>query len=249
MNYLHPPRLDRLAREHALGTLRGGARRRFERVLAQSPEAVRAVAAWQERFTVLSASLPPLAPSESVWQGLESRLFLSTAPVSTSGKNAVRWWHGLFSVRTVAGALAGVLVCSVALRLQPGWIGLETPPQADAALPASYVGLLTDAEGRAAVLASSRRQGRQLTVKLLRPLSVPAGKVAQLWALPADGSPFPIGVVPVGSGSATIALAGTSEQVFSKVARLAVSLEAAPAKQGDSPKEAFVLSGHCVKLW
>ncbi|MBC7992991.1 MAG: anti-sigma factor, partial [Rhizobacter sp.] len=58
MNYLLPERLDRLAREYALGTLSGGARRRFELVLAQAPAAVRAVAAWQERFTVLSAGLP-----------------------------------------------------------------------------------------------------------------------------------------------------------------------------------------------
>ena len=33
MNYLHPERLDRLAREYALGTLAGPARRRFETVM------------------------------------------------------------------------------------------------------------------------------------------------------------------------------------------------------------------------
>ena len=62
MNYLQPERLDGLAREYVLGTLSGGARRRFERVLAQAPAAGRAVAAWQERFTVLSGGLPPMAP-------------------------------------------------------------------------------------------------------------------------------------------------------------------------------------------
>lgn len=233
MNYLLPERLERLAREYALGTLSGGARRRFERVLAQSPAAGRAVAAWQERLTVLSASLPPMAPRSAVWQGLEQRLF---APSRKSGG----WW------RALGGVLAGVLLCSVLLRMQPGLIGLE--PQS-AALPASYVGLLTDLEGKPAVLASSRRHGRQLTLKLLQTLTLPADRVAQLWALPSDGSaPFPIGVVPA-RGTTTLTLSDSSEKLFFKVSRLAVSLEAAAAQPGDKPTQPFVLSGHCVKLW
>lgn len=233
MNYLQPERLDRLAREYVLGTLSGGARRRFERVLAQAPAAGRAVAAWQERFTVLSGGLPPMAPRNSVWQGLEQRLF--APPPKTSA-----WW------RMLGGVLAGVLLCTVVLRLQPGLIGLE--PQAEA-LPASYIGLLTDVEGKPAVLASSRRHGRQLTVKLLQPLVLPAGRVAQLWALPSDGSAaFPVGVLPAG-GTSTLTLSDSSEKLFFKVARLAVSLEAAAAQAGDKPTQPYVLSGHCVKLW
>jgi len=104
-------------------------------------------------------------------------------------------------------------------------------------------------EGKPTVLASSRRHGKQLTLKLLQPLTVPAGRVAQLWALPGDGSaPFPVGVVPA-SGTGTINLGDSSEKLFFKVSRLAVSLESAPAKPGDKPSQPFVLSGHCVKLW
>jgi anti-sigma-K factor RskA len=239
MNYLQPPeRLDRLAREDALGTLSGRARRRFERVLRQSPQAERAVAAWQERYTVLAAGLPPMAPRPAVWQGLEQRLF--AAPP----KRRVAWWQLL------GGVLAGVMVSSVVLRLEPGLLGLE--PHAET-LPASYVGLLTDAAGTPTVLASSRRHARQLTVKLLKPLAVPEGRVAQLWAYPQDGSAaFAVGVLPADvrvGGSATLALAGTSEQLFFKVSRLAVSFEAAPVSAGQGPSEPLVLSGHCVKLW
>ena len=46
-----------------------------------------------------------------------------------------------------------------------------------------------------------------------------------------------------------MALADTSEKLFFNVSRLAVSIEAAPAKPGDKPSGDFVLSGHCVKLW
>ena len=244
MNYLLPERLDRLAREYALGTLAGPARRRFERVLREAPAAVRAVGAWQERLGGLAGAVPAMQPRESLWRGLEQRLFVS-AP-RTAPRGPLRWLWGVLSVRALGGVLAGVLLCAVLLRLQPGLIGME--PQSEV-LPQSYVGLLTDSAGVPTVLASSKRHGRLMTVKLLQPVDIPAGSVAQLWALPADGSgAFPVGVVP-GKGTGTVALADTSEKLFFKVSRLAVSIEAAPAKAGDKPTGDFVLSGHCVKLW
>ena len=244
MNYLHPERLDRLAREYALGTLAGGARRRFERVLRQSPAATLAVGVWQERLANLSASVPAMQPRAAVWQGLEQRLFASaTAPVEKP--SPWRWLADLFSARTLGSALAGVFLCVLVLRMQPGLIGAE--PQRET-LPASYVGLLLDPAGKPAVLASSRRHGKQLTVKLLQPLVVPPGAVAQLWALPRDGSaPFPVGLLPP-QGSGTVALADSSEKLFFTVSQLAVSFEPAPAQPGTKPGS-FVLSGHCVKLW
>lgn len=246
MNYLLPERLDRLAREYALGTLAGPARRRFERVLRQSPAAVLAVGVWQERLAPLAHGVAPLQPRAAVWAGLEQRLFATGAPAATRSAGVTGWLARLFSARSLGGALAGIVLCALVLRIQPGLIGLE--PQIKA-LPQSYVGLLTDASGQATVLASSRRQGRLLTVKLLQPVVVPVGRVAQLWALPKDGSAaFPVGVVPA-SGSATIVLADTSEKLFFNVARLAVSLEPAAAQPGDKPTAEFVLSGHCVKLW
>ncbi len=242
MNTLLPERLDRLAREYALGTLAGPARRRFERLLRQTPAAVRAVGAWQERLGGLAGAVPAMQPSESVWRELEQRLFASAVAPSRS----LQWLRDVLSVRALGGVVAGAFLCVALLRFQPGLIGLD--PQSDV-LPQSYVGLLTDAEGKPTVLASSKRHGRVMTVKLLQPVAIPAGSVAQLWALPKDGSAaFPVGVVP-GSGTATVALADTSEKLFFDVSRLAVSIEAAPARPGDKPSGDFVLSGHCVKLW
>jgi len=244
MNYLQPERLEHLAREYALGTLSGPARRRYERLLHRSPAAVRAVGAWQERLAGLASAVPAMQPRETVWRVLEQRLFISRAAPSPPPR--LQWLRGLVSGRVLGGALAGVFLCTLVVRLYPGLIGAE--PQLDA-LPASYVGLLTDVLGRPTALASSRRHGRLLTVKLLQPVVIPPGSVAQLWALPKDGgAAFPVGVVP-GSGSATVALADTSEALFFNVSRLAVSIEAAPAKAGDKPSGEFVLSGHCVKLW
>ncbi|MBX3603690.1 MAG: anti-sigma factor [Piscinibacter sp.] len=245
MNYLAPERLDKLAREYALGTLQGRARRRFERVLLQSPAAGLAVGVWQERLGLLAAAVPPMVPSGAVWQRLEQRLFPESAPAPAATGSRWGWLGALLSGRTLGGALAGVLLCVLLLRSQPGLVGLE--PQIDG-LPASYVGLLTDPDGKPTVLASSRRQGRVLTVKMLQPVSVPSGQVAQLWALPKEGAPFPVAVVP-GSGSAQVTLADTSEKLFFSVPRLAVSFESKPAQAGDQPSGDFVLTGNCVKLW
>ena len=244
MNYLLPERLERLAREYALGTLAGPARRRFERVLRNAPAAARAVGAWQERLGGLAGAVPAMQPGESVWRALEQRLFTRSSLRAPQGP--LQWLGSLLSARALGGVLAGALLCVALLRFQPGLIGLE--PQSEV-LPQSYVGLLTDSAGVPTVLASSKRHGRLMTVKLLQPVAIPAGSVAQLWALPKDGgAPFPVGVVP-GSGTGSVALADTSEALFFNVSRLAVSIEAAPAKPSDKPSGDFVLSGACVKLW
>jgi anti-sigma-K factor RskA len=78
---------------------------------------------------------------------------------------------------------------------------------------------------------------------------VPAGHVAQLWALPKDGAaPFPVGVIPA-QGTSRLALPDRSEKLFSDVSRLAVSFETAPSKAGNVPSGAYALIGNCVKVW
>ena len=86
-----------------------------------------------------------------------------------------------------------------------------------------------------------------MSIKVLRPIDAPVGTVLQLWALPRDGEPFPLGVVPR-EGKGAFEMPDTSEKLLSNVPRLAVSVEARPAARGATP-EGFVLTGHCVKLW
>jgi len=239
MNYLRPELLDRLAREYALGTLAGGARRRFEAIARGSAEARRAVLAWQERLAVLELAHVPLQPPLGNWAGIERRLFGAPA----RGRS---WWQtvaGWFPARALGGAAAGVLVAVVALRSAPQWAGLEERTDA---LPQSYVGLLHDEQDKPALLASSRRHGRQLTLKVLAPLNVPQGMVARLWAIPKSGAPFLLGTLPA-QGSASIEMPDTSERLLFNVPRLGVTVE--PAGAAASAPGPFVLTGSCVKLW
>src|SRR5258706_13281633 len=124
MNYLLPGRLDRLAREYALGTLAGPARRRFERVLRQAPAAMRAVGAWQERLSGLAGAVPSMQPGESVWRRLEERLFASARAVP---RGPLQWLWGGMSVRALGGVLAGGRVLGGARRPPTGGVGLGGP--------------------------------------------------------------------------------------------------------------------------
>lgn len=245
MNYLLPERLDRLAREYALGTLAGRARRRFERVLQASPAATMAVRTWQQRLAVLDGANVPLQPPLTNWGAIEKRLFAPAAPPAAPSRGFAGWLAGVLSGRALAGALAGALACVLFVRMQPGVADLE--PRGDT-LPASYVGLLLDGAGKPTLVASSRRQGKVLTLKLLQPIAIPQGQVAELWALPKNGAPFPVGTLPA-QGNARIDLPDTSEKLFANVGDLGVSYENAPAQPGAKPGVPFVLAGHCVKVW
>ena len=68
MNLLQNPELiDRLAASYALGTLRGGARRRFE-TLAREHASVRAAAlVWQGRWSGLTELQHTVQPDAAVW--------------------------------------------------------------------------------------------------------------------------------------------------------------------------------------
>jgi len=244
LNLLRPERLDALARDYASGLMHGGARRRFEAVLRASRAAELAVLVWQDRLATLAAPVPPLQPSPAVWQRLEQRLQPAQPATAAAAPPRRGWLGGILSGRSLGGALAGLLLAVVVLREQPGLAGLEPARET---LPASYVGLLLDEAGKPTLLASSRRHGKVLAVKMLQPIQIPAGQVATLWALPKDGAAaFRVGVVPA-QGNATLPLPAPAEKLFFGVSRLAVTYEA--DANATAPAPAFVLSGHCVKLW
>jgi len=66
MNYGRPELIEMLAAQYALGTLRGRARRRFERLLATDGAARQRVGAWERRLAPVAYGLDPVPPPPSV---------------------------------------------------------------------------------------------------------------------------------------------------------------------------------------
>jgi len=237
VNYLIKERLDALACAFVLGTLSPRAARRFQSVMAHSREARVAVDAWQELLHKLSVATPRVEPSAKVWSRITARIEGRASSLRGWGH---RWLPGL-------GAAFGLVMGLGLARLDPSWVGVT--PTSKVALAPSYVGILTTPSNQPVVVLSSLRFGRELTAKILRPLSVPEGQVARVWALSDGTAPVALGVLPP-SGKAVIILPDTSEKMFSRVSRLAVTFEAVSAVSATAtPVGDFVLSGNCVKLW
>jgi anti-sigma-K factor RskA len=74
MNYADPELGDRLAAEYALGTLRGPARRRFERLLPGDAYLRDLAADWELRLNLLAESVPAVPPPARVWESIAERI-------------------------------------------------------------------------------------------------------------------------------------------------------------------------------
>ena len=260
MRYTHPALLDHLASAYVLGTLGGGARRRFERLLRDRSDVQLLVAQWEGRLGMLASSVPVQQPPQRVWTAIEAR----TRPRDVKDAALQGGWAGvLWRRHGVLQGLAGVVlgvVATVALVAAVPTLFVSSDQVALRAgdkLPQAYVGLLTDEAGNGKVLVSSLRHGRTLTVKVIGPITLPAmpatsatmaGAAPQLvlWAVPADGAPFVLGTVPV-AGSAVSVLPDTSEKLLLKVSKLMVTLETSATPQ--VPSSTVLFTGNCAKLW
>lgn len=247
MRYTQPELLEHLASSYVLGTLQGGARRRFERLRSDRIDVQSLVTLWEVRLGELALAIPPLEPSAKVWPAIAARTQGPKAQLAPL--NPPAWLSWLMPAGFGFGGLAvGVLAASALFFLAPTLFvsSEQIAMRSGERLPPSYVGLLTDALGNGKVLVSSLRQGKTMTVKIIGPITEPPLGRLVLWAYPNEGPPFTVGTVPT-TGSAVSNLPDTSEKLFSTVSKLSITLETEAAPT--SPHGPALFSGNCAKLW
>jgi anti-sigma-K factor RskA len=227
----HPELLDRLASAYALGTLRGGARRRFE-TLARERAPVRAAAlVWQSRVASMTELEPPVAPSPAVWTRIanlvraEREQAAMVASAQARPAPATGWWRNLALWRSAAGAgaLATVLavVTTAGLRDRLGTQIDELQAKLSAQPQIEYVAVLNDEQASASMLVTFDPKNRRLTLQRVGGYQEASDKSLQLWALPPGSKPRSLGVL---SQEKLLQLAAGEGDVR-EVPTLAISLE------------------------
>lgn len=226
----HPELLDRLAASYALGTLRGGARRRFETVARQQPAVQLACQHWQGRLAGLTELQPAIEPPPYVWTRIQNQLQVptQTAPGTTPAA-APGWWQSLFVWRSVAAAGVVATVAAVVvglqvnegLRAQAGAQIAELRQQLQAAPQIQYVAVLADDQSAASMLVTFDPRNNTLVLQRVGGFQEGRDKSLQLWALPPAGAPRSLGVL--GQGPLVKLTAGEAD--VREVPTLAISLE------------------------
>ena len=179
MRYQDPQLSEMLAAEYVLGTLKGGARRRFERLMHAHPALRNRVREWELQLNRLAPSAPPVTPPPATWNALQQRLF-SDAPPSTPWFQRLAFWRYLgIGSSLVAGLLAAILFVGP-FQEAPGYVVIINDP---AQQP---VWMLTAPAGM-----------EQFYVKNLKAMDIPEDLGCLLWLRPEDSQDFyALGVLP-----------------------------------------------------
>lgn len=200
-----------LAAEYALGTLRGRAKVRFERLLRGDVTLREEVTFWHERFSEFAAKLKPVAPRDVVWTALEQTITQDSrkvmplsagrrpgsAPVvvAAARKGRVLVWQAWAAAATIAAVAMG--------------IGLQTEREKTAELsaalvtaqnqPLPYVAVFQPAGGDArwAVTLHPDKQVMRIALTGSKLPTDTRKRSLELWMLDSAGKPHSLGLLPL----------------------------------------------------
>ncbi len=237
----HPDTLDRIAASYALGTLRGGARRRFEAMAREHASMRTAALVWQTRLSAITELQEQAVPDPAVWTRINNLLQADKEIRHMHGARASALSQTVATVPARAGtggwlrsllfwrgaALAGIVATTVALvtganlreQLGSQIAALRTELQASPQI--AYVAVLSDDKSAASMLVTFDPKNRKLVLQRIGGYQEAGDKSLQLWALPPAGGPRSLGVL----GQNRLLRLDAAEGDMREVPMLAISLE------------------------
>ncbi|WP_342654296.1 anti-sigma factor [Pseudomonas sp. F3-2] len=224
MNYLQPELRRALAADYAIGLMPSTARRRFEGLLLDDPGLRAEVAKWQESLVGLTSSLAPEAVPERVWLNIVARI----EPQRLHLPPRRPFWSGM---RVAA------LACTLLVAIIVGVIYNRDTPAFNAVLVA----------GNAQPALALQAFERYLKVEPLALASVQAGRSLELWAIPADGVPVSLGLLP-DDGEGRIELSARQRELLGAKTTMAVSLEPKGGSPSGKPTGPILYKGQLASL-
>ncbi|MEB0042514.1 MULTISPECIES: anti-sigma factor [unclassified Pseudomonas] len=201
MNYQQPALRRALAADYAIGLMSTAARLRFEKLLLEDPALRAELGNWQTTLASLTDPLPEQPAPAHVWQAIVARIDPQTLHVPEKRP----FWSWL-RIAAIACSLMVAIIVGVLYNRDT----------------LTYNATLTAANQQPAI--SVHAYNRHLEIEPLALASVEPGRSLELWAIPADGKPVSLGVLPA-NVKGRLNLSESQQQLLSKPVTLAVSLE------------------------
>jgi anti-sigma-K factor RskA len=213
---------EAFAAEHALGILSSDERRQAETRMASEPVFAAQVEAWRERLAPMAEVMTEVPAPHELWLRIERSLGANDNTVVERG---LRFWRG-----ATAGSLtlaAASIAAAVMLGNRPPVTIVPPPP--GQLLDASLVSQ-SGAPVPLFVAAYDPSRKALIVTSLVTPGNDPA-HVHELWVIPADGKPRPLGILQPGK---TVAMPMSDKLLPSLAAGSALAVSIEPP--GGSPK-------------
>jgi len=227
MNRRDPETRRLLAAEYVLGTLRGPARRRFERLRNDDAAFCQDADDWETRLGHMVEALPGIEPPARVWQAIEQRI--KPQPARASLWERLGFWRGL----ALAASAAAVALLVVVL-----WPATPELPGGP-----SQVAVLSDAEARPAWLVRFDAPAGAAIVEPLGRAEPGPGKAYELWLLPSNNRP-PVSLGLIGApGRQRLVLPAAAAGLLPDAAGVAISLEPGGGSPTGLPTGPVVFQG------
>lgn len=232
MNYTNPTLISALSAEYVLGTLRGKARDRFERLKFSNPNILSEVAYWEAQLNQMSLHVKPMQPHAKVWDEISKRIgFTATTyteqPQVSAEKPAIKHidvqqnsgWKWLSGFATAASLVLAIL--------------LSINYTSEVEQPVQSVAVISNPDE--VPLWSFDITPEYIGVKTTSEVPQMANNDYQLWIVPASGeAPISIGLMQQ-NGSYKLDKPAVFDQI--EIAAIAVSKEPLGGSPNGSPTE------------
>jgi anti-sigma-K factor RskA len=224
MNYRQPELRRALAADYAIGLMPTTARRRFENLLIDDPNLRAEVAQWQESLVGLTTSLEPQPVPERVWQQIVARI----EPQRLHVPEKRPFWSWMRIAAVACTLLVAVIV---------GVIYNRDKPDFNATLVA----------GNQQPALTVQAFDRYLKIDPVAVASVEAGRSLELWAIPADGVPVSLGVIP-DNGKGRVDLSDSQRRLLGSQTTMAITLEPKGGSPSGKPTGPILYKGQLASL-
>lgn len=215
--------LDALTGEYMLGTLRGGARRRFERALREEPTVALRLRNLQRDFTPRYSQRIAATPPPAGWKRLERELKLS--------QHRAPWYSRVVFLRAWALGVTAAFVFGIALLALRATTDTTLTPIAQLALKGAPP----------SVTAALSSDGATLELRAERPIVAGPLRSYELWLIPEGGAPISLAVL--GQIDATLRIPAAQVGRLRPGAQLAISVEPVGGSPTGAPTGPVILSG------